>query len=142
MRELILYLVRRFREREGREITLTRLVKLLYLVDLRLRERGLPGLGVRWVRWYYGPFSRDVVREVEALVEGGELREEFLASRSGIIRVFRVRRGVRVSPSPEEAEVMEEVLEEFGGLRFDELIERVYSTFDRDRVDLGEEIPL
>ncbi len=142
MRLIILYLVKRFLEEVGREVTLTRLVKLLYLTDLRLRERGLPGLGVRWIRWYYGPFSKEIVSAVEALTAERKLREEFIPTGAGVIRVFRPRRGLKVEVEPAAAEVVDEVVREYGAMNFDDLLREVYSTFSSREVDLGEEIPL
>ena len=137
---LLLHLVKKFMERTGREITITRLVKLLYLSDLEFRRRGMPGLGVRWVRWYYGPFSNEIVREVEFLVERGYLKEEYVPTSSGVIRVFRTKRGLSFEVDPNVAAVLDEVIEKFGFMKFDKLLEEVYSTFDPEGVDLGEEI--
>ncbi len=125
-------------------------MKLLYMIDRSLRRSGLPGLGVKWIRWYYGPYSRELDGEIEELASRREIIAESVATESGVIRVFRPRLGVGGRPRrgrgtvqipPEVRRIVSSVVEELGSLSFDELMEAVYATFPEGK-RLGEEIPL
>lgn len=48
----------------------TEIVKMLFLADLELVRGGRQPL-FRWIRWYYGPFSREVLDVLDALEELG-----------------------------------------------------------------------
>ena len=54
----------------GRPASRTEIVKLLFLVDLELVSRGKRPL-FHWIRWYYGPFSRDILDSLDILEENG-----------------------------------------------------------------------
>lgn len=138
-REILLYLIKEFKRRAGREITLTRLVKLLYLVDRELAKRGLPTSGTKWIRWYYGPYSEDVERELESLASEKKVKKDFVISGrdAPIIKIFDTDEQVELDE--DTAEAVDDVLEEYAELDFDDLLDRVYETFDSD-LELGEEI--
>ncbi|MDK2463905.1 MAG: Panacea domain-containing protein [Candidatus Korarchaeota archaeon] len=138
LRRLLLWIVREYETRYRRGITVTRLMKLLYMVDLELRRRGLPTSGVRWVRWYYGPFSREVMSGIDELIEEGELKREAVVRGDKIIGVLSSESGARLEPEVEA--VARRVVGELGGLKFERLLDRVYATFDEDK-DLGDEVP-
>ena len=138
-REILLYLIKEFKRRAGREITLTRLVKLLYLVDRELAKRGLPTSGTKWIRWYYGPYSEDVERELESLASEKKVKKDFVipGRDAPIIKIFDTDEQVELDE--DTAEAVDDVLEEYAELDFDDLLDRVYETFDSD-LELGEEI--
>ena len=138
LRRLLLWVVREFETRYRRGITVTRLMKLLYMIDLELRRRGLPTMGVRWVRWYYGPFSREVLSEIDELIEDGLLRREAVVRGDKVIGVLSAESGARLEPEVEA--VAREVVRELGGMKFERLLDRVYATFDEGK-DLGDEVP-
>lgn len=72
LRPLIAYMVGRAR---GRGITLnrTKLVKLLYLIDIeRVRARRDALTGLQWVFFHYGPYAFELIDTLEAM-EGSEL---------------------------------------------------------------------
>jgi hypothetical protein len=71
-RALIAYIVARSRDKD---ITLnrTRLVKLLYLVDIeRVRSRRDPLTGLPWIFFHYGPYAPSLIDTLDAM-EGSEL---------------------------------------------------------------------
>ena len=68
LHDIILYIASHFPEGVGR----TRLMKLLFLVDaIHSRLYGRTATGLKWVRWYYGPFSREVLDAIDDLYEEG-----------------------------------------------------------------------
>lgn len=138
-RAILLYLIKEFKRKLRREITLTRLIKLLYLVDRKLAERGLPNSGTKWIRWYYGPYSEEVEEELESLIREGRVKKEFIIPEgdASIMKIFDTDE--RVELDGDTAKAVDEALEEYAGLSFDELLNRVYKTFDPSS-ELGEEI--
>lgn len=74
-RGLIAYIVARSRDR-GITLTRTKLVKLLYLIDIeRVRSRRQPLTGLRWVFFHYGPYAYELIDELEQM-EGAEIHAE------------------------------------------------------------------
>lgn len=71
----------------------TRLVKLIYIASKKLRKH-LPVYEFRW--YYYGPFSNDLVNDLEILAEEGLIdhSEELLGSQYGrfIENVYSITR--------------------------------------------------
>ncbi len=60
--DLVWYLTWRVRQEEGVPAK-TRLVKLLYLVDLlNVRGRGVQATSLRWVFYHYGPYAAEIER--------------------------------------------------------------------------------
>ena len=65
LRDLIAYVVARTRER-GVTLTRTKLVKLLYLMDVeRVRGRRDPLTGLTWVFFHYGPYAYALIDTLE-----------------------------------------------------------------------------
>jgi hypothetical protein len=63
--DLVWYLTWRVRQEDGVPAK-TRLVKLLYLVDLlNVRDRGQQATGLRWVFYHYGPYAAEIERVIE-----------------------------------------------------------------------------
>lgn len=63
--DLLWYLTWRVRE-EGGVPNKTRLVKLLYLVDLlHVRDRGEQATGLRWIFYHYGPYAAEIEKVIE-----------------------------------------------------------------------------
>jgi hypothetical protein len=72
LRALIAYIVARSRE-QGVTLNRTKLVKLLYLVDVeRVRSRREPLTGLEWLFFHYGPYALELIDTLEQM-EGAEL---------------------------------------------------------------------
>ena len=140
-RKFLLYIIGEFKRKIGREITLTRLVKLLYLVDKELSKRGFPPSGTKWIRWYYGPYSDEVRKDLDELISSGLVKREYIPTGAGIIEVYKTKRGVKLDLEPEVANIIDELISKYGSMEFSKLLEEVYSTFDRN-IDLGGTISL
>lgn len=137
-RSLILWLVREFEKMFDRGITVTRLMKLLYMIDVRLKSLGLPTTNIRWIRFWYGPFSDEVIDLIEGMVKDKSLRKEYIPYETKLIKILHTKENVKLDSKVEP--IAREVLKELGDLEFNKLLEKVYSTFDENRVDIGEEL--
>jgi hypothetical protein len=72
LRSLVAYIVARARDR-GVTLNRTKLVKLLYLIDVeRVRGRREPLTGLDWVFFHYGPYAFELIDTLETM-EGNEL---------------------------------------------------------------------
>jgi len=83
--DLLYYLIRRHYELYGKLYGRKKLQKLLFLVEhLDPASRGVvksTGLtGYRFYIWLYGPFSEEVYRDLEVLVERGDVVEEVIGA--------------------------------------------------------------
>jgi hypothetical protein len=81
VRELTAYIVARALGKEA-ILTRTKLVKLLYLVDLEQQRRaGSTLTNLSWVFYYYGPYSFELQEELTAM-EGGVLATRSVRDRA------------------------------------------------------------
>ncbi len=123
LRSLIAYMHARA---EDRGITLhrTKLVKLLYLVDVeRARTRRTPLTGVEWVFSHNGPHAEAVVEAVAAITD----RELAMPT----WKESRLRRGAPAAPDGEEwpastKATVDRVMDAYAALSVDELLDHVY----------------
>ncbi len=123
LRSLIAYIVARARERD---ITLnrTKLVKLLYLIDVeRVRGRGRPLTGLRWIFFHYGPYAYELIDTLTEM-EGREL----VASPWHDSVLYRAAPG---APDGDDwnagpRRTVDHVIERFAPLDLNELLDYVY----------------
>jgi len=131
LKDVVLYLVSLFPYGAGR----TRIMKLLFLVDAEAKKKlGDAITHVDWRRWFYGPFSRDVLEVLDELVHEG-----LLAMDPGP----EVRYKVLDEPPrlPDEIkDIVDHVVKEYGFLPLRELLRRVYNEYNVEGIDLGEKI--
>jgi Protein of unknown function (DUF4065) len=120
---LIAYIVARSRDREI-TLTTTKLVKLLYLMDVeRVRSRGDLLTGYRWVFFHYGPYAFELMDTLEAM-EGSEL----------VVQKWHDSRLFRAAPgAPDGADwnagtksLVDRIVTDFAGLEQNELLDWVY----------------
>lgn len=104
--------------RHGVTLTRTKLVKLLYFVDVRSWERsGRVVTGVEWMWHYYGPYSAEIVATCNRMSANGELDVIPTSNYYGSPE-YRIRTLEAMYFSPPEVGVVElvrEVVQEFGG---------------------------
>lgn len=113
------------------------MMKLLFLVDAAaLRELGRSLSGVEWRRWRFGPFSKDVLKTLDSLVDEG-----LLAVDPG--PEMRYIALVEPPKIPEDVRrVVDRVIDEYGFLPLNKLLEKVYSEFHIREKGMGERIVL
>jgi uncharacterized phage-associated protein len=123
LRSLIAYLVARAREKDI-TLTQTRLVKLLYLVDVeRVASGRTPLTGLRWVFYHYGPYAPELPDTLERM-EGHEVIAEGWQDS----RLYRAAPG---APSGEDwvpgtRALVDTVIRRYAALDTNELLDLVY----------------
>lgn len=124
----------------------TEIVKMLFLIDLELVRKGRRPL-FRWIRWHYGPFSRDVLNALDAL------EEQNLVSVNRIIDVwtFEVRKieyrvtgsqNVSLLLDDETRLTVEKVAREWRNRSLGELLRYIYNLPQVRERKLGEVIKI
>jgi hypothetical protein len=123
LRAIIAYIVARSLDR-GITLTQTRLVKLLYLVDVdRVAGRAKPLSGLRWVFFHYGPYALELP-ETLAKMEGSEI----ITRRYGDAILYTFAPG---APSGDDwvssaQRSVDRVVARFAPLEQNELLDHVY----------------
>lgn len=123
LRALIAYIVARAQDRSI-TLTQTKLVKLLYLVDVaRVSSRREPLTGLRWVFFHYGPYAFELEDTLDAM-DGSEV----ITSR------WRDSVLYRAAPDAPDGEdwltgtrrTVDQVIDRFAALELNELLNHVY----------------
>ena len=73
---LLLAAPTRWHQAEDRINGITRLEKLLFLVDQECGWQGILGKSFRFIPYHYGPYSKEIYEAVELLEEAGLLKED------------------------------------------------------------------
>jgi uncharacterized protein YwgA len=128
-------------------LTRTKLVKLLYLIDLlfyKKKETTLTGL--KYVSYYYGPYAPEIIEAVNSL-NNFEIQEEMSSSLDGNTYYLysvgvnsRLRCDIDKILKSEEKEVADEILAKHGNNSLDYLLKEVYATREYKNTSLGKEI--
>ena len=134
-------------ERLPNNITRTKLVKILYLIDLsyvKAKKRSLTGL--TYHSYYFGPYSEDIINAINQL-KGYEVEEVSSISLDGReYYLYRPGMNPRWETPPalqdEEAEVIDQVISEHGNKSLDEILKYVYNTEPYKRCKKGKPIVL
>lgn len=123
LRSLIAYLVGRARERSI-TLTQTKLVKLLYLIDVeRAASRRDPLTGLRWVFFHYGPYALELPETLNAM-EGTEI----------VTKQWKNSTLYRAAPYAPDGEdwvsstrrTVDRVIERFAPMNLNDLLDHVY----------------
>ena len=123
LRSLIAYIVARARDR-GITLNRTKLVKLLYLIDVeRVRSGRKPLTCLEWMFFHYGPYAYELIDTLDAM-EAGELTA---SQWHGSV----LYRGAPDAPDAEDWNVatratVDRVLARFAPLDLNELLDYVY----------------
>lgn len=122
-RALIRYIVDRARDR-GVTLNRTKLVKLLYLIDVeRISSRRDPLTGFQWVFYHYGPYAFTLIDTLGEM-EGTTL----VASKYGDGIFYRAALDAPDGsdwPAATKSTV-DHVVDEYGGMELNELLDHVY----------------
>ncbi|ALL01299.1 hypothetical protein Pyrde_1251 [Pyrodictium delaneyi] len=129
----------------GRPASRTEIVKMMFLVDLELARRGRKPL-FHWLRWHYGPFSREVLDVLDALEEQGLVDVERIIDVWTLtvrkIEYRAARRPAALSLDDDARLAVERVASWWRGRSLEELIRYVYSLPQVRGKRLGEVIEL
>ena len=114
---VILYVISRF---GMRGVERTRLMKLLFLIDRVLRNRA--GIALfRWIMWKYGPFSKDVLDILDDLEV-----DNVVKVRRGVGYVIYIHETPIELHDPELENLINEIVDRYGNVRLEELLDYVY----------------
>jgi hypothetical protein len=123
LRSLIAYIVARTRDRDV-TVNQTKLVKLLYLIDVERAASARPSLtGLRWVFFHYGPYALELPETLEKM-EGSEV----IVSQWRDAKLYRAAPG---APTGEDwpsgtRSLVDSVLRRYAELELNELLDFVY----------------
>ena len=138
--------IRRLLEVLGRPASRTEIVKLMFLVDIELSGRGHRPL-FTWIRWHYGPFSRQILDSLDDLEENGLVQvERYIDLWTLTVRKIEYQVPEKSSSmilrdhAVEEA--VEKIAKEWRDRSLDELVRYVYSLPQVRGKKLGEAIVL
>jgi Protein of unknown function (DUF4065) len=124
LEELILYVVGRSRDR-GATLTRTKLVKLVYLIDVaRAEGLGRTLTGLRWRFLHYGPYAP----ELGSMLEDLESREAIFGGSFGDATLYRGARDVPDADTWPASIGMSvnRVVDEWAGAELNKLLDYVY----------------
>jgi len=122
------------------DLTRTKLVKLLYLLDLtHAKQHGRPVTNVTYRSYYYGPFSSEILNAIRSL-DAYEIQEGMGISHEGKeFYTYTPGHNARGHVPPKLPrrikETLDHVIEKYGKLSLDDLLEVAYDTkaFKRTR---------
>jgi|Deesub1362A_J573_1020465.scaffolds.fasta_scaffold01370_22 uncharacterized phage-associated protein len=128
---VIYYLVKKL----GPNLTRTKLVKLLFLIDYIAKKGKKYGIGrsitgTKYYYYHYGPFSREIIdtlREMQGyeIVETDIGRPEEFSSYYIYMEGYRPR--IKIDFPPEEQKIIDLVCDKYGYYSLNDLLEIVYS---------------
>lgn len=133
LRDLIRYIVKN----HGRSsLTRTKLMKLLYIADREAEAEFDEKISdTNYIRYYYGPYSEEAMNEVESL-SSKEIRERRGRSSKGDFYIYdsTMETADAESLAPKEKALISHILEEYGEMDTEELVDKVYDEDDLDDV--------
>ena len=120
---LIAYIVDRSRNR-GVTLTRTKLIKLLYLLDVeRVSTRREPLTGAEWIFFHYGPWAAELSETIKAMEGTSLIAEPYYGS-----TLYRF-----APDAPDGADwpagtkmTIDHTVDEWGGVELNELLDHVY----------------
>jgi uncharacterized phage-associated protein len=114
---------------DGVVINRTKLAKLLYLADLRaVGELGRPMSGLRWHWYHHGPWDNSFYPLLEDLGTRGTVESEELDHRGYTEHRLRLAGDVEVEIGARFAEIVAEIVQEYGSEAAASLRDLTYQT--------------
>lgn len=126
----------------GSEYSKTKLVKLLYLLDYRtFKEEQKTFTGLKYKKYYYGPYSEDIEKAITMLKNRKVLKvEDTISSIYGYrYYIFKLEKNVSMLPEADK-EKIESALKDYIHKKLDEILDIVYDTEPMKGVSFGQEI--
>jgi len=134
IKDVILYILFKL---GGRLSSRTKLVKLLYFIDLKAKQQlGRKITDIRYIYHYYGPYSPSIINAVHELEEDGRIIEEYDPF-YGVYKYFIVS-DAGVDLDPEEKKIIDEVLKQYGSKTAKELKELAYEELHKEKKQPGD----
>lgn len=129
------------------DVTRTKLVKLLYLIDLAsFKEKKTSITNLIYVSYHYGPYCPKIIEALNNL-NSFEIQEELNTSMDGnTFYLYSLGTHPRLKYSPdkllkaEEKDIIDEILDNYGHKSLKCLLKIVYETKAYKKTPLGKEI--
>lgn len=127
-KKTILYLLLQL----GKNINRTRLVKLLYLSDFLAKKKlGNKITAIKYNYYYYGPFSREILDIINELKIEKKILESESENDKGrkFFSYTLLEKDLKLKPlEQKEKKVLDDVIEKYGNMEFNQLMDCVYKT--------------
>jgi uncharacterized phage-associated protein len=139
LHNIALYTIASYCKRVGRGVGRFRLMELLFLADyLSLKRLGRKLTGIEWRKHLFGPSSTKVFEVLDGLEREGMVAVEEISR--GIL-LYKAYRAIEEPSISKEAEnIVNEVIEKFGSLDIDELLNHINSLDEVKSREPGEKI--
>jgi uncharacterized phage-associated protein len=144
VRDAVAYVVDRFCDRQRTLLTRTKLVKYLYLADLRsMKQHGRPVTDLQYRSYYYGPYAPEIL-------DAAENQPQYIAFERAVRSdgaPYYAYRPTDARPkfdalSGEDRAVIDAVLEQYGDYSLKKLLRTVYDTDPFKNTEMLETIDL
>ncbi|RLG79301.1 MAG: hypothetical protein DRO40_13010 [Thermoprotei archaeon] len=140
LKELVWVIVKLHEKYAGRGLGRTKLMKLLFLIDLEAKRRlSRTVTGLEWFRWFYGPFTTEIYPVLEELLDAGfidldvyvhdDLRTEY---------TYKVAKDMKTNIPKEVMKIVKDVVKKYAKKPLYKVLQDVYKEIG-DK-DLGEAI--
>jgi uncharacterized protein YwgA len=129
----------------GRAYSKTKLVKLLYLLDVMYARNGEPNFsGIEYKSYYYGPYSDDIDESLEFLDDHGYITiSQNMGEEGNMYYAFELHDTPEFGGlSGREKSQIQRLLSPLVNRSLDELLDITYSTKEYQRTDFREVIAL
>ncbi len=137
LKDIIYYIILRYVTFRRLGMGRVRLMKLLFLVDYKSFENnGFKITNVKWIKWFFGPFSKEVLDSLDELVYDGYLMIE----RSDVGKFYSPLSTYKFKLEDDKVKLIDNIIREYGFLPLDELLRRVYSIDLVRKAKLGDMI--
>ena len=139
LHSIALYTIARYCKRVGRDVGRFRLMELLFLADyLSWKRLGRKLTGTEWHKHLFGASNTLVYKVLDELERGGMVAVEEVSR--GIL-LYRTHRDQEELGIGREAEnIVNEVIEKFGSLGIDELLNYINSLDEVRNRELGDKV--
>ncbi len=124
---LIIYLVDEIKRRHRQPLYLTKLLKLLYIIDeTSVKETGVSVTGLEYRVWKMGPVAYDVYKDLKH--ENSDKLSSFAEAKTGgdSAQIKSVNRFDDSEFSDYEMELIDRIIDEYGYYQKDELIKLLH----------------
>ena len=124
-------------------ITKTKLVKLLYLIDVAYKKSHQKILtGLKYVKYFYGPYSRDIDEALKNLYASNLISyEEHFTADGRRYYLISLKDDVKIPDVDGDVEgVIDKVVKKYAFKRLDDILDVIYSMDEVKGAKFGEPI--
>ncbi len=143
LRELILYVIKLHMKYASRGLGRTKLMKILFLIDYYALngDLGRKITGLKWFRWYYGPFNNEVFPTLNELVKENKVKLDIHVYDDFRIEYmyYATNPSIKDIELPEEIKnIVNKIVKKYAKKTLNEVLNDVYEKMGNK--GLGEEI--